>query len=84
MFQSLVVMSLNPDSSPGSNQWQSREEQTHKPGRWQARVASRSYGGLPRMLKTYVGHIQLRYQTGVWAARKGAFHKGSQKRGEGT
>ena len=62
-FQSLVVMSLNPDSSPGSNQWQSREEQTHKPGRWQARVASGLCGGLPRTLKTFVGHIQLRHQT---------------------
>lgn len=41
------------------------EGQTHKPGRWKARVACRSYGGLPRIFETFAGHVQLGYRLEV-------------------
>lgn len=63
-FQSLVVMSLNPDFVTWLNaMWGWGKKQTDKPGRWQAKVASGLYRRLTKILKTYVGYIQLRYHT---------------------
>ena len=49
-LQSLVVMSLNPDFVTWFKaMWVMEKEQTHKPGRCQARVASGPYERLPRI-----------------------------------
>jgi hypothetical protein len=47
-FQSLLVVPLNPDFNTWFKAMEVIGGQTYKPGGWQARVASRPCGGLPR------------------------------------
>jgi hypothetical protein len=63
-FPSLVVMSLNPDFVPWLKVMGVRGKSRLIAWEMAVRVASGTHGGLPRIFKTYVGHMQLRYQTG--------------------
>lgn len=59
-----MVLSLNPDAVTLFKAMECKgEEQIRKHGRWQGRVSVGPYGGVPRILKSYICPFQLGYQT---------------------